>query len=83
MAAVYCCVLIIIFLNSFICLLSKAAKSIAPALLFLLELSPWIFPGLLASALLVSGLLVSVLLASDLPASGLLAVKSLYETDYK
>ncbi|KAG4086280.1 hypothetical protein H8356DRAFT_962880, partial [Neocallimastix lanati (nom. inval.)] len=44
-----------IFLKSSICLLSKAAKSIAPALTFLLELSPWLVPGLLASGLLASG----------------------------
>jgi len=43
------------FLNSSICLLSKAAKSIAPALTFLLELSPWLVPGLLASGLQASG----------------------------
>ncbi|KAG4081895.1 hypothetical protein H8356DRAFT_970733 [Neocallimastix lanati (nom. inval.)] len=42
-------------LKSSICLLSKAAKSIAPALTFLLELSPWLVPGLLASGLLASG----------------------------
>ena len=53
------------FLNSSICLLSKAAKSRAPVLLLLLELSPWVVPGLLASGLLVSGLLASDLLVSD------------------
>ncbi|KAG4083220.1 hypothetical protein H8356DRAFT_968382 [Neocallimastix lanati (nom. inval.)] len=47
------------FLNSSICLLSKAAKSIAPAVLFLLELSPWVAFGLLASGLLASDLLIS------------------------
>ncbi|KAG4083622.1 hypothetical protein H8356DRAFT_967753 [Neocallimastix lanati (nom. inval.)] len=44
------------FLKSSICLLSKAAKSIAPALTFLLEISPWLVPGLLASGLLASDL---------------------------
>jgi len=47
------------FLNSSICLLSKAAKFTAPALLLLLELSLWVVPGLLASGLLAAGLLVS------------------------
>jgi len=37
------------FLNSSICLLSKAAKFTAPALLLLLELSLWVVPGLLVS----------------------------------
>ncbi|ORY02302.1 hypothetical protein LY90DRAFT_519652 [Neocallimastix californiae] len=62
MVAICCCVLIIMFLNSSICLLSKAAKSVIPTLL--LELSPWLAPDLLASALLASGLLALGLLVS-------------------
>jgi len=44
---IYCWLLNSIFLNSSIGLFIKAAKYIAPPLLFLLELSPWVISGLL------------------------------------
>jgi len=61
-------VLIIIFLNSSICLFSKAVKSIALKLLFLIKLSPCVVSGLLVSDLFASGLADSGLLASGAPA---------------